>query len=113
MKQRTLQWNVVKDDGGQAMTEFVIVIPIILLFFFAMLQYFANVQASQLANYAAFVSARVYAVRASIDANDANDKARNGGCHGSGSDRKSSARRIKFRRECSGFGERSKRPDGQ
>ena len=57
------------------MTEFVIVIPIILLFFFAMLQYFATVQASQLANYAAFESARVYAVRASVDAKDAQSKA--------------------------------------
>jgi hypothetical protein len=75
MKQRPLQWNVFRDDGGQAITEFVIVIPILLLFFFAMLQYFANVQASQLGNYAAFVAARVYAVRASIDANDAKDKA--------------------------------------
>ena len=75
MKQRPLQWNVVQDDGGQAMTEFVIVIPIILLFFFAMLQYFATVQASQLANYAAFVSARVYAVRASVDPKDAQSKA--------------------------------------
>jgi hypothetical protein len=75
MKRRPLQWNVVRDDGGQAMTEFVIVIPIILLFFFAMLQYFATVQASQLANYAAFESARVYAVRASVDAKDAQSKA--------------------------------------
>jgi Flp pilus assembly protein TadG len=75
MKRRPLQWNVFRDDGGQALTEFVIVIPIILLLFFAMLQYFAIVQAAQLGNYAAFVSARVYAVRASIDANDAKDKA--------------------------------------
>ena len=57
------------------MTEFVIVIPIILLLFFAMLQYFAIVQASQLANYAAFVSARVYAVRASVDSTNAQNDA--------------------------------------
>jgi len=75
MKQRPLQWNVFRDDGGQALTEFVIVIPIILLLFFAMLQYFAVVQAAQLGNYAAFCAARVYAVRASVDANDAQDKA--------------------------------------
>jgi len=75
VKQRPLQWNVFRDDGGQAMTEFVIVIPIILLLFFAMLQYFAVVQASQLANYAAFESARVYAVRASGDPKDAQSKA--------------------------------------
>lgn len=75
MKRRPLQWNVVRDDGGQAITEFVIVIPIILLFFFAMLQYFAIVQASQLADYAAFESARVYAVRASVNKQDAQSKA--------------------------------------
>lgn len=67
MKRRTLQWNVVPDEGGQALTEFVIVIPIILLFFFAMLQYFAIVQATQLGNYAAFVAARVYAVAGAVD----------------------------------------------
>ncbi len=75
MKQRTLQWNVVKDDGGQAMTEFVIVIPIILMFFFAMLQYFADVQASQLGNYAAYVAARVYAVDNSVDASGSQGEA--------------------------------------
>jgi Flp pilus assembly protein TadG len=75
MKQRTLQWNVVKDDGGQAMTEFVIVIPIMLLLFFAMLQYFADVQTSQLGNYAAYVAARVYAVDNSVDASGSQDKA--------------------------------------
>jgi Flp pilus assembly protein TadG len=62
MKRRTLQWNVAGDDGGQALTEFVIVIPIVLLFFFVMVQYFSIVQASQLGDYAAFVAARVYAV---------------------------------------------------
>lgn len=71
MKRRTLQWNVVLDDGGQALTEFVIVIPIVLLFFFAMLQYFSIVQATQLGNYAAFVAARVYAVSESCDTNAA------------------------------------------
>jgi hypothetical protein len=75
MKRRTLHRAVFRDDGGQALTEFVIVIPVVLLFFFAMLQYFATFQASQLGNYAAYVAARVYAVRASIDANDAKDKA--------------------------------------
>ena len=80
MKRRPLQWNVFRDDGGQAMTEFVIVIPIILLLFFAMLQYFAVVQASQLANYAAFESARVYAVRYSVDPNDAQSKAKMAAC---------------------------------
>ena len=58
-----------------ALTEFCIVIPIILLCFFAMLQYFAVVQASQLGNYAAYEAARVYAVRAAVDPNDAYAKA--------------------------------------
>ena len=64
-----------RNDSGQAMTEFVIVIPIVLLFFFAMLQYFEDVQAAQLGNYAAFCAARVYAVQESVDPNDAQAKA--------------------------------------
>lgn len=63
------------DDGGQALTEFVIVIPIILLLFFAMLQFFADVEAAQLGNYAAFMSARVYAVDNSVDSSGSQDKA--------------------------------------
>jgi len=69
MKRRKLQWNVIPDDGGQALTEFVIVIPIVLLFFFAMVQYFSIVQASQLGDYAAFCAARVYAVSGAVDTN--------------------------------------------
>jgi hypothetical protein len=71
MKQRRLQWKIIPDEGGQALTEFVIVIPIMLLFFFAMIQYFSIVQATQLGNYAAFVAARVYAVNASWDSTNA------------------------------------------
>jgi len=80
MKQRPLRWNVVKDECGTALTEFVIVIPVMLLFFFVFLQYFSNLQASQLGNYAAYMAARVYAVRASLDANDAADKATTAAC---------------------------------
>jgi hypothetical protein len=69
MKRRTLQWNVIPDEGGQALTEFVIVIPIVLLFFFSMVQYFSIVQATQLGNYAAFEAARVYSVRGAVDTN--------------------------------------------
>lgn len=69
MKRRALRWNVFPDDGGQALTEFVIVIPIVLLFFFAMVQYFSIVQASQLGDYAAFCAARVYAVSGAVDTN--------------------------------------------
>lgn len=73
MKRRRLQWNVIPDEGGQALTEFVIVIPVMLLFFFSMLQYFAIVQSTQLGNYAAFVAARVYAVSESCDTNAASE----------------------------------------
>jgi hypothetical protein len=55
------------DDRAQALTEYVIIIPIVLLFFFAFLQYFAIVRASQLANYAAYAAARSYAVHDSVD----------------------------------------------
>jgi Flp pilus assembly protein TadG len=58
------------EDRGNAMTEFVIVIPVVLLFFFSILQYYEVVKASQLANYAAFVAARTYAVRDSIEGDD-------------------------------------------
>jgi len=75
MKQRRLRWKIIPDEGGQALTEFVIVIPIVLLFFFAMVQYFSIVQASQLGNYAAFVAARVYAVNASFDSTNAPSEA--------------------------------------
>jgi Flp pilus assembly protein TadG len=71
MKQRRLRWKIIPDDSGQALTEFVIVIPIVLIFFFAMLQYFSIVQATQLGNYAAYVAARVYAVNASFDSTNA------------------------------------------
>ena len=77
MRDRRLKFlGLLKDEQAVALTEFAIVIPILLLFFFALLQYFSVAQASQLANYAAFVAARVYAVRASIDPDDALDKAK-------------------------------------
>ena len=56
-----------QDDRGVALTEFVIVIPFILLFFFAMLQYYEIVRTAQLANYAAYIAARSYSVRAKAD----------------------------------------------
>jgi hypothetical protein len=64
MNRRIHNFSIVRDDKGVALTEFCIVIPIILLFFFAILQYFAVVRASQLGNYAAYVAARSYAVQA-------------------------------------------------
>lgn len=55
------------DERGQAMTEFAIVMPILLLFFLGMIQYFQVFRAAQLANYAAYCAARAYAVHASVD----------------------------------------------
>jgi len=58
--------GILKDDRAQSLTEFAVVIPIILLLFFAMLQYIAVVQAYQVGNYAAYVAARSYAVHAAL-----------------------------------------------
>ncbi len=55
------------DESGQAMTEFAIIMPILLLFFLGMIQYFQVFRAAQLANYAAYCAARAYAVHASVD----------------------------------------------
>ena len=69
------------DERAQAMTEFVIVIPLVLFLFFAMLQTMMLAKASQLSNYAAFAAARSYATSFSKffgesgDGNDAHDKA--------------------------------------
>ena len=49
------------DDAAQAMTEFVIVIPIVLLTFFAAMQTMLIGEAAQFCNYAAFAAARSYA----------------------------------------------------
>lgn len=69
------------DERAQAMTEFVIVIPLVLFLFFAMLQTMMMAKASQLSNYAAFAAARSYATSFSKffgeteDGNEAHDKA--------------------------------------
>jgi len=76
MKNRASISGIIKDDRAQALTEFAITIPVILLFFFMFLQYFVIVRTSQLANYAAFVAARSYAVHATVDgATEAKDMA--------------------------------------
>ena len=59
--------SVWRDTRGQALTEFAIIIPIVLLFFLAILQYLQIFRASQHVNYAAFVAARTYSVHASVD----------------------------------------------
>ena len=68
--------GIVRDDRAQSLTEFAIVIPIVLLFFFAMLQYVAIVQAYQVGNYAAYVAARSYAVHAALSIHETGDDAR-------------------------------------
>lgn len=69
------------DERAQAMTEFVIVIPLVLFLFFAMLQTMLLAQAHQLTNYAAFAAARSYATSfgkffgETGDGNNAHDQA--------------------------------------
>ncbi|MDR3457095.1 MAG: pilus assembly protein [Verrucomicrobiae bacterium] len=55
--------GLLRDERAVALTEFAIVMPVVLLFFLVMLQYFAALRAAQLGNYAAYVAARSYAVR--------------------------------------------------
>jgi hypothetical protein len=59
--------GIVRDDKAVALTECCIVMPVVLLFFLAILQYFEFVRAAQMVNYAAYVSARSYAVLHSQD----------------------------------------------
>lgn len=72
--------GIVKDDRAQALTEMVIVIPIILLVFFIILEYFQIARVSQLGNYAAYVAARTYAVRMYEDQGDREDNAYTAAC---------------------------------
>jgi len=51
------------DARGVALTEFCIVIPVVLIFFMSMLQYVEILQTAQLGDYAAYVAARAYSVR--------------------------------------------------
>jgi Flp pilus assembly protein TadG len=64
MKSRVFNLSIIKDDRAVALTEFAIVIPVLLLFFLMMVQYVVIVQTTQLCNYAAYVAARSYAVHA-------------------------------------------------
>ena len=52
-----------RDDAGVALTEFCIVIPVILLIFLAALQSWENIQSAELGDYAAYTAARTYSVR--------------------------------------------------
>lgn len=61
MNLRRLTTGFGKDEKAQALTEFVIVIPVVLLTFFAAIQTMVIAQCSQQVNYAAFIAARSYA----------------------------------------------------
>lgn len=63
------------NDKAQALAEFVLVVPVMILVFLLIIQHLIIVQASLVGNYAAYAACRVYAVRASIDADDAREKA--------------------------------------
>ncbi len=73
--------GIFRDARAQAMTEYVLVMPVVLLLFFAMLQTMYTAKASQLTTYAAFAAARSYATSFSKflaetgDASQAQDKA--------------------------------------
>lgn len=67
--------GIVEDDKAQALAEFVLVFPVIILVFMLIIQHLIIVQAALVGNYAAYVACRVYAVRASLDPDDAEEKA--------------------------------------
>ena len=59
--------TILNDDAAVALTEFAIVIPVVLLTFLALLQYLIVVRSAQLVNYAAYAAARSYAVHAASE----------------------------------------------
>src|ERR1700733_3658553 len=59
--------RLIRDDRAVALTECAIIMPVVLLFFLAILQYFEFVRDSQMVNYAAYVAARTYAVQAAVN----------------------------------------------
>jgi hypothetical protein len=65
-----LGWSVLRDSSAQALVEFALVIPLLLLLFFSMIQGLLIAQAAQLGNYAAYAAARVYAVRSGVSGLD-------------------------------------------
>ncbi len=67
--------NIITDERGQGLVEYVLVIPLLLISFFALLQIGHMNQVAQLGNYAAYCAARVYCVRAKWDKNQDQAKA--------------------------------------
>lgn len=62
MEKRLKHEGIIRDDKAVALTEFAIVMPVLLLLFLAILQYLEFDRAAQMVNYATYVSARSYAV---------------------------------------------------
>lgn len=58
------------DDRGQALTEYALIIPLVLLMFFGLIQIVLVAQVAQLGNYAAQAAGRVYAVRSGVEGLD-------------------------------------------
>jgi hypothetical protein len=67
MEKRLKLEGIIRDDKAVALTEFCIVMPVVLFLFLGILQYFEFVRAAQMVNYAAYVAARSYAVLHSED----------------------------------------------
>lgn len=55
-----------RDDRAQAIVEFALVMPFLLLLLFGLIQVLLIAQAAHLGNYAAYAAARAYAVRAGV-----------------------------------------------
>lgn len=90
MKRVVKRRGILRDDHAQALTEYVVVIPVVLFAFFACFETMVLAQTSQMANYASFAAARSYATSVgyfvgegnnATDARDeAEDRAKNTAC---------------------------------
>ena len=63
-----------RDTEAQALTEFALVIPVVLMMFLTIIQYMMVVHALQLGNFAAYAASRAYAVNI-VGGSDADNKA--------------------------------------
>ncbi|MDA0321695.1 MAG: pilus assembly protein [Verrucomicrobia bacterium] len=75
MRKRLLK--IVRDDGGQAMTEFVLIAPVVFFMFFMMIQALMIMNAYHCLKYAAFCAARSLAVHLPHNPDDAPRYAKN------------------------------------
>ncbi len=65
-----MKLDILREESAQAMVEFALVIPFLLLLLFALIQVLLIAQAAQLGNYAAYAAARTYAVRSGVSGLD-------------------------------------------